>query len=502
MVEADGASSRLIGGRYALGEVLGRGGMGIVRAAQDQVLRRTVAVKQLVAPLGLEPTDEHALTVRFLREARSAASLDHPSIVSVYDVVEDTEGTWMVMQFVKGRSLHTVLQQEGALPVGRVAEIGLALLSALGCAHGEGIIHRDLKPGNVLVADDGRTLLTDFGIAAALDATALTRTGQVIGTPGFIAPERVMGAQGGPLSDLWSLGVTLYAGVEGHSAHGEPPQRAGMLEPVLKGLMQQDPNERWTSPQARAYLESLTDTDSGSMLPATRRQTGASGEPVRNKPVSAQEPQPPSEASRDTPRSTSKTARPVVLSSVIAVLALALGTSLLMNLRDDGGSSSDKPTTPKSVAVPDLCEPLWKNPNMKDWVPHARKVPTATLPSGKQSSRTCQFMGKVNDYDHDLTVSVVGYQDTKTASARLMSKVRAAKAEKTYTDEDHGAQGPKGLGKEAYYNYDEQALVLFRVGPYVAKVTYDDDTSSPYLYAEEIAPWVYRQLEDATAGSN
>ena len=505
MVEADGESSRVVGGRYALGEVLGQGGMGVVRAAHDRVLKRTVAVKQLVAPPGLDQSDEHTLEARFLREARSAASLDHPSVVSVYDVVEDAEGPWIVMQLVKGRSLHAVVRDEGPLPVDRVAGIGLVLLSALDCAHGEGIVHRDLNPRNVLMADDGRVMLTDFGIAAALDATALTRTGQVVGTPGFIAPERAMGAQHGPFSDLWSLGVTLYTAVEGHSSHGEPPRRAGAMEPVLKGLTQRDTDERWTSRKVRAHLESVA--GSAVTLPPTRRETDAplgtdasrgtdaSSEPDRNESIGGQEP-PPSGVVR---RITRRIARPVVLLPVIAVLVLALGVSLLMNVRRDGGSSDDKPTPPpKPAAVPDLCEPLGKNPKMSTWVPHTRKAPSATVPDGNQSSRTCEFVGKDGDDDYDLTVTVVGYPNGKTASSRLRSRADRSKAK-----ENHTALGPEDVGSDSYFKYGgSEALILFRVGSYIAEVAYGNgvfSVVSPDHDGEEIAEWVHRQLEDASA---
>ncbi|MBC6457084.1 serine/threonine-protein kinase [Actinomadura sp. HBU206391] len=269
------AGSRVISSRYQLNKPLGQGGMGVVWEGYDQVLRRPVAVKQLLLPERSEPGQDRELKARFLREARSVASLDHPSVVSVHDVVEDADGPWMVMQFVKGRSLQQLIEEDGPLPVARVAEIGLALLDALECAHAQGIVHRDLKPANVMVADDGKVVLTDFGIAAVANATySLTRTGQLIGSLGYIAPERFSFGTIDGRSDLWSLGATLYYAVEAKRAFraddgpdihiarllmGEQPEfeRAERLEPVIKGLLEKDLDRRLGIDQARRQLKTI-----------------------------------------------------------------------------------------------------------------------------------------------------------------------------------------------------------------------------------------------------
>ncbi|MEV3923855.1 serine/threonine-protein kinase [Actinomadura coerulea] len=265
----------VISGRYRLGEEIGRGGMGIVWKAYDQSLERHVAMKRLQVPGDLAEEDRDALKGRFLREARAAARLEHPSIINVYDVVDDAEGPWIVMQYVQGRSLEQIVRDDGPLPVARAAQIGLALLDALDCAHGAGILHRDVKPANVLIADEGRVLLADFGIAAVSNATAYTRTGGFVGTPVFMAPERFRTGTPGPASDLWSLGATLYMAVEGHPPFqadelevliglllmGDDPAfvRSGALKPILMGLLDRDPGKRWTSRQAAQGLIAVQD---------------------------------------------------------------------------------------------------------------------------------------------------------------------------------------------------------------------------------------------------
>lgn len=482
----------MVGGRYELREELGRGGMGTVWKAYDRALRRVVAVKQLRTPPGLDPTDAHVLRERFLREAQSAASLDHGSIVSVYDVVEDPDGPWIVMQYVQGRSLHQIIKEDGALPVERVATIGLALLDALDCAHREGIVHRDLKPGNVMMADDGRIMLTDFGIAAALDATALTRTGQLVGTPGFIAPERAVGGQGSRASDLWSLGVTLYMAVEGHPNHGEPAQRAGALAPVLDGLLLHDPDARWSSQQARRHLAAMAPANghAGTLQLTEQATPPQTTEPDRSGP--------------EDPPEARKNSLSVVLVAVTAVLALALVVSLVQNFHGDGTSGDgkdagkDRPTSQATpAAVPDLCPALLKHPRMSTWVPHVQAVPSA---GATRSSRHCGFVGEDGDESYDLVVAVTGYPDSKTAHTRLQSKAKAAEARTASASDPYG---PNDLGDDAYYVYSGHTADIFlRTGPFAAAIHYEDDQSTfPDIDAEEVATWVYAQLQDASAAN-
>ena len=271
---ADAASAeRLLAGRYALREVLGRGGMGVVWLATDLRLERPVAVKEVTFALHLSDEERRVLRERTLREARTAARLDHPSVTSVYDVVEEDGRPWLVMELVESCSLQQVVDGQGPLPWPAVVRIGLDVLAGLTAAHEAGVVHRDVKPANVLVASDGRACLTDFGIATATGDPTITTTGAIIGSPAYMAPERAHGERPGPAADLWSLGATLWTAVEGQPAfaRGEPmatlmavvaedlpqPANAGPLEPVLRGLLAKDPATRMTAEQARQGLQAV-----------------------------------------------------------------------------------------------------------------------------------------------------------------------------------------------------------------------------------------------------
>ncbi|OPG07788.1 serine/threonine-protein kinase [Microbispora sp. GKU 823] len=260
---------RRVAGRYHLLEPIGRGGMGVVWRAHDDLLDRTVAVKEvLYHPTSEE--DRETFNRRTIREARAAGRIDHPNVVVVHDVIEEDGRPWIVMQLVQSRSLGQVLREQGALPPGRVAAIGLQVLDALCTAHAAGVLHRDVKPENVLLNGETRVVLTDFGIATMPEEAALTMTGGITGTPAFMPPERLNGHPATPESDLWSLGATLYAAVEGRTPfdrnspvatmaailHDDPapPQRAGALTPVLEGLLRKDPARRIGAAEAAALL--------------------------------------------------------------------------------------------------------------------------------------------------------------------------------------------------------------------------------------------------------
>lgn len=228
-----GSSGELIGGRYRLVELIGRGGMGRVWRGRDETLERDVAVKEVMFPQGIIADQREVLLQRVLREARAAAQLNHPGIITVHDVVEHAGAPVIVMEYVAGMSLAAAIEQSGGLPVRRVAEIGAAMLRALSRAHAAGIIHRDLKPDNILLMDD-RVIITDFGIAHMVDSTiALTHTGTLIGTPAYMAPEQLSGQTPAPATDLWSLGATLYCAVEGEprSAPRRSPRCASPWSP-------------------------------------------------------------------------------------------------------------------------------------------------------------------------------------------------------------------------------------------------------------------------------
>ncbi|MER7235172.1 serine/threonine-protein kinase [Streptomyces olivaceus] len=266
----DTGGERLVAGRYRLLSVLGEGGMGTVWRARDEVLHRDVAVKEVRAATDLPAARRAQLYTRLEREAWAAARINARGVVTVHDVATFDGRPWIVMEFVRGRSLADVIGAEGALPSAEAARIGAEVLAALRAAHGAGVLHRDVKPANVLLADEGRVVLTDFGIATVEGDTALTLTGEVVGSPEYVAPERALGRTPGAASDLWSLGVLLYAAVQGRSPFRRTtalatlraivddappaPHRAGPLAPVIEGLMHKDPGRRMTAEQAEREL--------------------------------------------------------------------------------------------------------------------------------------------------------------------------------------------------------------------------------------------------------
>ncbi|MCX5228142.1 serine/threonine-protein kinase [Streptomyces sp. NBC_00233] len=266
----------LLAGRYRLGESIGRGGMGKVWRAHDEVLHRVVAVKELTAGRFVAEADRLVLHARTQKEARAAARITHPGVVTVHDVLEHDDRPWIVMQYVDGPSLADAAKEKGTIDPHEAARIGLHVLGALRAAHAAGVLHRDVKPGNVLLARDGSVLITDFGIAAIEGDATITRTGELVGSIDYLAPERVRGGDPGPASDLWSLGATLYTAVEGTSPFRrtspistmqavvaeEPPypEKAGPLAPVIVALLRKDPAQR---PQADEAGRMLLDAMEG-----------------------------------------------------------------------------------------------------------------------------------------------------------------------------------------------------------------------------------------------
>ncbi|MGV9343417.1 serine/threonine-protein kinase [Streptomyces spiralis] len=266
-------SERLLAGRYRLGDVLGRGGMGTVWRAEDETLGRTVAVKELRFPSNIDEDEKRRLITRTLREAKAIARIRNTSAVTVFDVVDEDDRPWIVMELVEGKSLAEVIREDGLLEPRRAAEVGLAVLDVLRSAHRQGILHRDVKPSNVLIAEDGRVVLTDFGIAQVEGDPSITSTGMLVGAPSYISPERARGHKPGPAADLWSLGGLLYASVEGAPPYDkgsaiatltavmteplEEPKNAGPLRDVIYGLLTKDPAERLDDAGARAMLNAV-----------------------------------------------------------------------------------------------------------------------------------------------------------------------------------------------------------------------------------------------------
>lgn len=395
----DSDAERLLAGRYRLVEKLGSGGMGIVWRAEDQLLTRPVAVKEVRVSTSLDSEERTAVYQRTLREARAAAQLKHPAVITLHDVVEDDDRPWIVMDLVSGRSLEKLLHDEGPLSVARATDLARQILGALRAAHVAGVLHRDVKPANVLVEDDDRVVLTDFGLAAIEGGSALTRSGEVMGSPEYISPERVNGKPATPAADLWALGVTLFAAVEGRTPYRRdtimatfsavltqpppPAERAGPLRPVLDGLLIRDPARRMTAEQAdRALRRAKSDAARpGGSAPRAAPQpvprTGPRGSPRpvprTGSPASRAAPQPPvpptgPPGSRAAPRPslppaghpTSPPRRwrhrvlPLLLGAAgfVCVLLFIMGTLVIRGLSNLGSQEPPPPETTQQATSP------------------------------------------------------------------------------------------------------------------------------------------------------
>jgi len=290
---------RTVGGRYRLDSVIGYGSTGTVWAATDELLGRRVALKKINISRDTRPADAEKVRARALREARTIAVLSNPYVITIYDILDESEtGPIIVMEFIQGRSLAHIIHKSGRLIPGQAATAGIAIGSALIAAHGSGITHRDVKPANILISDDGRIKLTDFGTARSTEELATTRAGVVVGSPAYLAPEVVLGAPANPLSDAWSLGATLFACVE-----GRPPFDAGTpkdtiasvvndpvpphflaaeLRPIISGLLVKTPLLRMNIESAVAAMRQIADDPSGMYLTLG---APADGTPSRSAPV-------------------------------------------------------------------------------------------------------------------------------------------------------------------------------------------------------------------------
>src|SRR6185312_3127937 len=292
MTTPGGAAVR-VGNRYRLEEQIGIGAMGVVWRATDELLNRPVAVKELLALTpGTNAAEIEESRQRILREGRIGARLQHAHVISMFDVVVHDDRPWLVMEYLPSDSLATVVREKGPLLPVRVAAIGRDVADGLAAAHAAGVVHRDVKPGNVLIGTDGRVKLTDFGVSRAVDDVQLTRTGLIAGTPAFLAPEIAQGRTPTAASDVFALGATLYAAVEGVPPFGlddnayallhkvatgtpHPPEHAGPLTPVLTRLLAVDPAERPSAAQARDLLDAVAAGKAVPELPAPTAVLGA-----------------------------------------------------------------------------------------------------------------------------------------------------------------------------------------------------------------------------------
>ncbi|MEU1369298.1 serine/threonine-protein kinase [Streptomyces sp. NPDC005803] len=359
---------RLLAGRYRLGEVLGRGGMGTVHRAVDETLGRTVAVKELRFPSAIDEDEKRRLITRTLREAKAIARIRNNGAVTVYDVVDEDDRPWIVMELIEGKSLAEAVREDGVLTPKRAAEVGLAILDVLRSAHREGILHRDVKPSNVLIAEDGRVVLTDFGIAQVEGDPSVTSTGMLVGAPSYISPERARGHKPGPPADLWSLGGLLYASVEGSPPYDkgsaiatltavmteplDPPKNAGPLEEVIYGLLARDPEQRLDDAGARALLNEVINApeqpEAPVPPPADATQVMALPKNVTGAPAKAAQKAPETgEGARDRLRGALRSAR-----NAKAAPAAAAGAAAVASAPARPAKAPSTATASPSGAVP------------------------------------------------------------------------------------------------------------------------------------------------------
>ena len=463
MIEPD----EVIAGRYRLVRRIGVGGMGSVWEARDERLQRAVALKLLHPRPGLSEAEAQVAKDRAMREGRITARLHHPHAVPVFDVAEHDGQPCLIMRYLPSRSLQDLLAEKRALPADEVALIGAEVSSALAAAHAAGIVHRDVKPANILITEDGTAMITDFGISHALGDATLTSTGMVTGTPAYLAPEVARGADSSSASDVFSLGATLYAAVEGTPPFGThenamallhrvasepvtPPSRAGALGPVLLTMLAGRPEDRPSMAEVTRTLETL-DLSTGAHLAETTAVLGGATQRLEPRPAPDVGPTatlpalpPPGPAARPAVRpAATETASPAEdvprrsrAGLVLLALALLVGLAAVFavqTLRGDGPSTAQPAATVSSkAATPTTSEPprtttapsrtATTPPPTKSTAAPAPPRTTATAPPEPQGPTAQQLARAITDYYALLP------EDTKTGYSLLTDRFRRDKA--------------------------------------------------------------------------
>ncbi|MEU8585504.1 serine/threonine-protein kinase [Streptomyces sp. NPDC048664] len=506
----------LLAGRYRLVDTIGSGGMGRVWRAQDEVLSRTVAIKELTAALYVTDSDRAVLLARTHAEARAAARINHSAVVTVHDVLEHDSRPWIVMELVEGGSLADAVKEQGRIAPAEAARIGLWVLRALCAAHAAGVLHRDVKPGNVLLASDGRVLITDFGIAQVEGDSTITRTGEIVGSVDYLAPERVRGHDPGPSSDLWALGATLYTAVEGRSPfrrtsplttmqavvdeEPSPAQYAGVLEPVITALLAKDPAHRPDGPLLEQMLAEAAEgrrpaaaqeyvptrhTDLNGTEGTTTHVRRRQARDARTPAGTAQQPAPPAAS----PGRGAGRGRTVAL--VLAVAAV-IGAGGALAVNQLGGHTGGEPTPSRSgTAEPGGQQPASSLP--PGWV-HKKDPAGFTLALPSEQWKRRKFDANQTDYSpdggkHFIRISIDSSPDFDDANQhqldldqqlhRLVDYKRVTLKRNIYRDcsgslweyawtaqaKDTPFPGPRHAVEETYYSRDGVEYAINISGP-------------------------------------
>ncbi|GAA4092729.1 serine/threonine-protein kinase [Actinomadura miaoliensis] len=531
---------RVLAGRYRLVERLGQGAMGVVWRGRDEALGREVAVKELLLPAHLDAADREHAARRAFREARAAAALDHESIVTVHDVVMDGDRPCIVMDLLPGRSLDAVLADRGALPPVQAARVGLDVVRALRAAHERGVQHRDVKPANIFLRDDGRAVLTDFGIAALEGDATLTQEGSLIGSPAYMAPERVRHERGGPESDLWSLGATLYALVEGRPPFARstlmgtlsavltqepvPPSAAGPLTPVIMRLLVKDPAARLPAGDAENALLAVASGKEAPpppppgfspvppSPPVPRASTVPPGSTVP--PVTTVPPVPTMPPRRPPSGRGRGVVVPLVTGAVVTLVAVVAVVAVVLSTRGDGNPPSG-PASPGRTGTAAASGP----------VRFAKPPPACGLITADQAARLVPAFSSHADASDDystglpksecrwsvadpgargepeLGVTLIADRATAAAQTRFQKERRTAAPLRT-PDPERPFRDIPGLGDEAYgsdrLSDDARATVVFRLGNLTAEIEYQADgraIGSLRENALQAARWVEAALK-------